>query len=437
MIEIFAILGLAIVLLLGALLAAGGSAIKNSHPAQLERLEHEGRAGARLTRRVAGQASRLLLSLRVGRSLFRLLAIGLGLGTYFSIVAGAGGVSFLGWSSVLLGTWVLAATIDFLAESLAQREPLSIAIRLAPLVAAFVAIFSPIVWVLMKFPTALTLSQGERPRPLVTEEEILTLVEAGEEGGVIEQDERQMIYSIFQLGETLAREVMIPRIDILALDEKTSMVEATDTLLRTGYSRAPVYTGSIDNVTGIIYVKDLLAAWRRGEPQKAIAELRREAYFVPEAKKADDLLTEMQARHVQMAIVVDEYGGTAGLVTLEDIVEEIVGEIRDEYDTAEEMPYHELGHGEYLFRGRVDLDDLNLIMGSKLPKESSETLGGFIYGKLGRVPMIGEVVESGGLRLVVDQVAGRRIRKVRVSRVQPAEEEVKDDGGETGRAAEK
>jgi putative hemolysin len=184
-------------------------------------------------------------------------------------------------------------------------------------------------------------------------------------------------------------------------------------------------------------VKDLLAAWRRGEPQKAIAELRREAYFVPEAKKADDLLTEMQARHVQMAIVVDEYGGTAGLVTLEDIVEEIVGEIRDEYDTAEEMPYHELGHGEYLFRGRVDLDDLNLIMGSKLPKESSETLGGFIYGKLGRVPMIGEVVESGGLRLVVDQVAGRRIRKVRVSRVQPAEEEVKDDGGETGRAAEK
>lgn len=241
----------------------------------------------------------------------------------------------------------------------------------------------------------------------------MTLVDAGEEGGMIEQDEREMIYSIFQLGDTLVREVMIPRIDILAFEETTSLIEATDELLRTGYSRAPVYRGSPDTIIGIVYGKDLLAAWRRGEQDRTVSGSLREAHFVPEAKKVDDLLTEMQARRIQMAIVVDEYGGTAGLVTLEDIVEEIVGEIHDEYDTAEELPFRKIGEHEYIFRGRIDIDDFNAITGAGLPKGSGETLGGFIYSQLGRIPTPGESISIGDLQMIVEQVLGKRIRKVR------------------------
>jgi CBS domain containing-hemolysin-like protein len=146
----------------------------------------------------------------------------------------------------------------------------------------------------------------------------------------------------------------------------------------------------------------------------------REAYFIPEGMKLDDLLAEMQAKRIHMAIVIDEYGGTAGVVTIEDIVEEIVGEIRDEYDFAEEASYTQIREGEFLFSGGIDLDDVNQLANAKLPKDISETLGGFIYSHLGRIPNVGEVVEAGGLRLIVDQVAGRRIRKVRASRYQPS-----------------
>jgi CBS domain containing-hemolysin-like protein len=171
----------------------------------------------------------------------------------------------------------------------------------------------------------------------------------------------------------------------------------------------------VDHIIGLAYIKDLLDGWRKGRQFEPISNFMREAYFIPEGMKLDDLLAEMQSKRVHMAVVVDEYGGTAGVVTIEDIVEEIVGEIRDEYDFAEEASYQQLKDGEFLFSGGIDLDDVNLLAGSELPKDTSETLGGFIYGHLGRVPKRGEVVEAGGLRLIVDQVAGRRIRKVRAS----------------------
>jgi CBS domain containing-hemolysin-like protein len=221
---------------------------------------------------------------------------------------------------------------------------------------------------------------------------------------------------------------MVPRIDILAFEDTASLVEATGTLLRTGYSRAPVYSGSIDNITGLLYVKDLLAAWCEGTQNHTVASLLRKAYFVPEAKKVDDLLAEMQNMRIHMAIVVDEYGGTAGLVTIEDVVEEIVGEIQDEYDYAEEVPFQVLREGEFLFSGRIDLDDVNQITEASLPKETSETLGGFIYSQLGKVPSRGEVVEAGGLYLVVEEVSGRRIRKVRAHRIEGQTMEMGKEG---------
>lgn len=256
---------------------------------------------------------------------------------------------------------------------------------------------------------------------VVTEDDLKTMVDAGQQEGLLQQDERRMIHSIFELGNTLAREIMVPRIDVLALDVKTALPEAVDALLKTGYSRVPVYEETVDNVLGLLYAKDLLRVWREGSHLESLSELLRPAYFVPEAKKVDELLTEMQAQRVHMAVVVDEYGGVAGLVTLEDIVEEILGEILDEYDQAEESPYEEISGGGYIFQGRIDLDDFNEVVAGDLPKDEADTLGGFIYSVLGRVPANGEQVQVDSLLLTVEQVSGRRIRKVRVEHI-PADE---------------
>lgn len=409
---------------LNGLLAAAGSALKNSHPARLRQMEQAGVQGAGRAAEVASRATRLIISLRVGHGTLRLLSFIVAL-IAFGPAALAAGLSVPLALVALFGiAWLVIGAVGFILENLALRAPVTWALRLAPLAAVIELLLSPLIWLVLRLGRKIAHSPLGRQYPLVTEEEIMTLVNAGEEGGVIQDDEKRMIYSILQLSGTLAREVMVPRIDVLAFEDGTPLQEATQTLLQTGYSRAPVFNGTIDNIVGLVYVKDLLAAWFEGIGDQVVAELAREAYFVPEAKKVDELLTEMQAKRVQMAIVVDEYGGTAGLVTFEDIVEEIVGEVRDEYDVAEELPFQKIQDDEYVFSGGIDLDDVNQLVGADLPKDTSETLGGFIYSHLGRVPMPGELVEAGGLQIVVEQVVGRRIRKVRATLQEPADEEV-------------
>lgn len=256
----------------------------------------------------------------------------------------------------------------------------------------------------------------------VTEDDLKTLVDAGEEVGVLEQEERRMIYSIFGLGETLAREIMVPRIDMIALEVNTPPEDAAQVMLDSGHSRVPVYAETVDRTLGVLYVKDLLAMFTSEARPASLEGLTRPAYFIPEAKRLDSLLTEMQAQRIHMAIVVDEYGGVAGLVTMEDIVEEILGEIQDEYDQGEELPFQMLENGDILFQGRVDLDDFNEIMESDLKKDVADTLGGYIYSKLGYVPQAGESVQADHVLLTVEQVSARRIRRVQAHRLTPQED---------------
>jgi CBS domain containing-hemolysin-like protein len=210
---------------------------------------------------------------------------------------------------------------------------------------------------------------------------------------------------------------MVPRIDVMALDVHAPLSEAMDKLVESGFSRVPVYEDTVDNILGLLYAKDLISLWRSGKDHhESLRGVLRDAYFVPEAKKADELLTELQSRRVHMAIVVDEYGGVAGVVTLEDVIEEIFGEIQDEYDENEEQLYQVQEDGGYLFRGRVDLDDFNALMDASLPVDEADTLGGFLYMRFGHVPTAGEAVEEDGLRLTVEQVSSRRIRLVRAQR---------------------
>lgn len=253
-----------------------------------------------------------------------------------------------------------------------------------------------------------------------TDDELKTWVKQGQKDGALEKEEREMIYSIFQYGDTLAREIMVPRMDMLALDVETSVESALDAFIDLGHSRVPVYESTIDNIIGLLYAKDLLKHSKSNQGRVTIRETLRPAYFVPEAKKLDDLLTEMQTRRVHMAIVVDEYGGVAGLVTLENILEEIIGEIQDEYDQSEELPFERISETEFIFQGSIDLDDFNEVMHTDFTKDIADTLGGYVYGAIGKVPTGGESVQVNDIELIVEQVIGRRIHKVR-ARIQPDE----------------
>lgn len=247
----------------------------------------------------------------------------------------------------------------------------------------------------------------------MTEEDLRNWVEVGQPEGSLEKGEREMIYSIFQFGDTLSKEIMVPRIDVLTLDIHSTLGEAREAFLRGGHSRVPVYEETVDNVVGLLYAKDLLSLQQDDDLIADHRDLLRLVYFVPEAKKVDEVLAEMQSRNMHMAIVVDEYGGVAGVVTLEDIVEEIIGEIRDEYDESEELPYWQVGDDEYVFQGRVDLDIFNEVMETDIATDNADTIGGFIYGEIGDVPTGGEELHLDSLTLIVEQVVGRRIVKVR------------------------
>jgi CBS domain containing-hemolysin-like protein len=264
------------------------------------------------------------------------------------------------------------------------------------------------------------------PEPFVTEEEIKILVDIGEEEGIIEEEEREIIEGVFEFSETLAREVMVPRVDIVALDVNSTFEEAIDTINMSGHSRIPIYEETIDNIVGILYAKDLLKYFglKNPPPLKAIM---RSPYYVPETKPIDELFREMRAQKIHMAIIIDEYGGTAGLVTIEDILEELVGEIMDEYDINEESMVKEIAPDELIVDGRMNLEELNEMLGVNLPAEETDTIAGFVYDHISHIPKAGEEFEYDGVLIRVEEVRGRRITKLRIKKVTRGE---KDEGEE-------
>ena len=321
------------------------------------------------------------------------------------------------WIEWVIFLILAAVALSFIEQAIETRvlaDPESWTIRLTLFTRIISTLFTPLLFL----PLLVSRSMASEPQRFfsVTEDELRKLLDASQEEGVLEVDERKLIDSIFQFREKLAREIMVPRIDILALNVNTPVLDAVDAMLKSGFSRVPVFQESVDNIIGILYVKDLLRLCREGKQEGTLQDKLRPVYFVPETKKADELLTEMQHRRIHIALVVDEYGGVAGLVTLEDIMEEIVGEIQDEYDQSEEQIYEQINDGEFVFQARIDLDDFNEIMDSDIPKDEAGTLGGLIYSKIGRVPKGGEVIQADDILLTVEQVTGKRIRKVKAQR---------------------
>ena len=399
---------LAVLLALDLILTATRAGVLNARLARLASLSEERGREVDRALDLLKRRTNLRDSLRLALTLLRFLIAGLVLALWVPIDPVVIPIPNLGL--VLLGIAMVIWIFEFFVERRILRDPEGWALRLTPLARFISLVMKP----LLVIPIRLS-NQGGEPQQLVTitDAELRTFVNASQRQGILEQDERQMIFSIFEFGDTLVREIMVPRIDIFALDITTPAEKAIGDVLETGYSRVPLYKEGIDNIQGILFTKDLLKFGRGEHPIKFLQELLRPANFVPETKKLDDLLAEMQAGRMHIAIVVDEYGGVAGLVTLEDIVEEIVGEIRDEYDQGEEQPFQKISESEYSFSGRISLDEFNQIMESDLSKENADSLGGYIFSHLGRVPKVGERLEENGLILTIELISGRRVRRIR------------------------
>lgn len=233
----------------------------------------------------------------------------------------------------------------------------------------------------------------------------------------LEETEKKMIHSIFEFGETTVKEIMVPRIDMVCCKADFSLEKIKALVKKEGHSRFPLYKESIDNIVGILNVKDLFLEKTKKKEKLDLTRIVRKAYFIPESKKIDELLTEMKREKTHIAIVVDEYGGTAGLVTMEDILEEIVGEIQDEYDLTEEEMVRKIDNENFRVSAKLSIEDLNEVLGTNLPEKEFETVGGYIYDLVGSVPEQGKVLKSEGLKFTVEKVVGQRIETVKVTRL--------------------
>lgn len=339
--------------------------------------------------------------------------------------------------SVFGGFGVLIATIfevlvifllgEALPKNLSVRDPDRAALRSAGLVSMVIR-FPPIALlsaVVIRLAQAIT--SGDRSKSLlVSEEELLALADAAMEEEVIETNERELIHSVISFGDTVAREVMVPRPDVVAVAKDTSIDQTIVKVLEAGFSRIPVYDGSVDNVVGVVFAKDLLAARQGRRHDESVATIVRDAFFVPETMPASDLLKEMRSGRFHMAMVVDEYGSTTGLVTLEDLIEELVGDIADEYDVAV-SDVIDKGDGFLEVAGSYPVDDLAEYLDTTLPEGDWDSVGGMIIGLLGHLPIAGERVEVGGHVFIAVEVTSRRIGKVAI---EPAavQDDPQDDG---------
>jgi putative hemolysin len=314
-------------------------------------------------------------------------------------------------------------------KTLAIRNADRIALMMAGPVEALSNLLRPVLWFITLIARAITGGRAAHA-PFLTEEELMTVLHVSEEQGVIEEEEREMIHGIIEIGNKSVREVMVPRTDITAVERSASLEEITRVFRNTGHTRLPVYEGDLDHIAGLIHVKDVLFFAIGKEAPFNIDSIMRPMKYVPASKKVDELLHQMQTEKVHMMIVLDEYGGTAGLVTLEDLLEEIVGEIRDEYDLAEEEPLQILNDHEALVDARYSMGELNERLQLGLEESDDyDSVGGYIYATLGEVPEAGATFKSGKVEWIVDQVDGRRIVRVRLRSDEPWPDEVLADAG--------
>ena len=411
--------------ILGSVLAMAESSLTRMTRVRALALESEGRRNATTLVRIESDPPRYLNSIYLS-----VMLVQNGSAVLVAILAEKT------WSSSVVTiaslVWVLIyfVFVEAMSKTFGIQSSDRVSLALSPIVYLLGRLLSYPTRLLIGLANTLLPGKGLREGPFVSEGDIRSMAEVGHEEGSIHEDERELIHSIFEFGDTIAREVMVPRPDIVAVEDTESLRDVQALVLEHGYSRIPVYREDLDDVIGIVFAKDVLKALHQGKTDMPLADIVRTPRWVPESKKVADLLREMQREKFHLALVTDEYGSVTGIISLEDLLEELVGEITDEYDR-EEPEVVEVSDGVYRVSGKVSIDDLNDELDAELPDEDWDTVAGLVLDLFGKIPENGEVARYEGWEFRAEEVKARRIATVLVTRLatdEPDDEDVTDDG---------
>ncbi|QLY80096.1 HlyC/CorC family transporter [Clostridium intestinale] len=403
------IIVLIFLLLLSAFFSASETALMSLSKIRIRHMVEDGVKGAKLIEKLTEDPNKLLGSILVGNNVVNIGASALAT----SVAVKAFGESGVGIATAIMTILVLIFG-EITPKSIAKQRSEGVSLKVSGIVNIIVKILRPFVAIFTFISsTVLKLFGGDlnKDQPFITQEELKTMVDVGEEEGVLEEEEKEMIFNVFEFGDIQVKDVMVQRVDIVALGLDSNYDDVIDIIKEEQFSRIPVYNESIDDIIGIMYVKDLILL--NNKDNFKVQDCIREAYYTFEFKKVTELFKEMKKSRNHMAVVLDEYGGTVGIVTIEDLLEEIVGEIEDEYDELEEE-IEVVKEDEYIVDGRIRLDDLSDLIGVKMESEEFDSIGGFVIGQLGRIPEPKEEVSYENMRFVVEEIDKNRIKKVRI-----------------------
>jgi CBS domain containing-hemolysin-like protein len=430
--DIWTLLAVLLLTLVASFLAMSETAITRTTRVRALHLQEEGRRGARQLLALVEQTARSLNLVLLLVLVVQFTATSLFTSVMERLVGGGLGVAL----AAVIMTLVTFIFAEVAPKTYAVQQTDRAALTIAPVVywLTRLPVLGPLTRLLIGIGNIVTPGKGLKTGPFVSEDELRALVDEAEREEVIEEEEREMIHSVFEFGDTIVREVMVPRPDMVVVSASQSLEQVLEVILRTGYSRIPVYGRDIDDIVGLAYAKDVLRSLHDGHPDKPLSEILRPAPVMPESMRAADCLREMRRRKSHMVIVIDEYGGTSGLVTIEDLLEEIVGEIADEYDR-EEPNVEPLPNGDYLVNARLSINEVNELLDVELPATEWDSIGGLLFNLVGDVPREGQEVEFQGLTLRAERVQGRRVGRVRIHRndlpATPAQE--REDAAEARR----
>lgn len=419
--------------LIHAVFAMAETALASLRKSRVDQLVQEDQRGAAALQSLVNDPRRYIATVQVGITLFGFAAAATATyGLAPSLTGPLAALPFLDAGSaetaaVIIVILLVALLTMILGEmapkSLTVQAPDKWALRLSPFVSFCAVLFAPITWMVVSVSNLLVGPFGARAQfeaPVITKEELEHIIDQGTGKGELDKEEQEILTNVIDFSETRVRSVMTPRIDMTALPVDSTLDTILDTILASGHTRIPIYEDTVDRIIGIVHAKDLLPFFKANEHAVDLRTVIRAAYFVAETKRVSDLLTEFRRSNQQLAIVQDEYAGTEGIVTIEDLLEEIVGDIRDEYDV-DEPEVQVLSATESLIDGRMSIDDVNDRLGTNLPHEDYETIGGLVFGLLGHEPMPGERVRYNGMEFLVERIEGRRIKSLRAIKMESAD----------------
>ncbi len=415
--NLMGIIAIIVCILIVAFLSSSEASLISVNRIRIRNLAEKKNKRARLVQSILSEHERLFGTILLTENFFIILATSIGTAILLNILGKDG------W-------WIASLIMTVLVVLLGEITPKTIAVSHAERFALFVAypirflikITHPVVWFFTRLPGWILKTMGAKSpsSPFITEDDIRAMIDLGEESGTLQEDEKEMLHKVFEFGDTVASESMVPRTEIVAISDDATVAEALQLVKEKGFSRYPVIHEKMDNVVGILYIKDILIKMseERVDSNTPIRDFVRDAYFIPENKKISELLAEMQKRKFQIAIVMDEYGGTAGLITLEDLMEEIVGSLQDEFEKIQaEKDVEVIDERTFIVSGTTALDEVSELVDVKLESEDFHTIGGYVFGLFGRLPKEGEQIRYHNLRFLVMQMDGKKIAKIKITKV--------------------